>query len=429
MMFNPPDLASCEIRVNFAGNVALSKQRGGRVFGFSVYLYDMSVRISRYVFDFVTVALLALLASSEADACTSAIVSADASASGRPLLWKHRDTSTIDNKVEYVAGKNGDYSYVALFNAADKSLAEAWTGMNEVGFAVMNTASYNIKDDNVPQKKMDREGYVMTIALRSCRSVDDFEELLRSLPRPMGVEANFGVIDAAGNGAYFETNNDSYIKYDLKDAENGVLIRTNYSHSGREGEGYGYVREANAEHLICPVLEADGKISPEYLTEEVSRSFYHDVRGNDALESGERWTVDEDFIPRFKSTATIVIEGIAPVADIESVTASDIAPQYIMWTGLGYPPCAEIVPVWCHPKGVREDLRGIGPGGTSPMGNIVKKRRGEVFPPRKGGNSKYIDLQMLRNEDGTGYLQTIVPQNRETYRLISTRRDNGEIEL
>ena len=108
-------------------------------------------------------------------------------------------------------------------------------GMNEVGFAVMNTASYNIKNDKVPDRQMDREGLVMTIALRSCRTVDDFETLLGSLPRPMGVEANFGVIDSEGNGAYFETNNDSYVKFDLADAPGGVLIRTNYSHSGRGG--------------------------------------------------------------------------------------------------------------------------------------------------------------------------------------------------
>ena len=44
-----------------------------------------------------------------AEACTSAIVSAEASESGRPLLWKHRDTSTVDNKVEYVGGVDGAY--------------------------------------------------------------------------------------------------------------------------------------------------------------------------------------------------------------------------------------------------------------------------------------------------------------------------------
>ena len=131
--------------------------------------------------------------------CTSAIVSASANPSGRPVLWKHRDTSTIDNKVEYVAPEKGAFGYVALFNASDRDLREAWMGMNDAGFAVMNTASYNIKDDRVPQKKMDKEGILMTKALKTCRTVDDFARLLDSYPRPMGVEANFGVIDASGN--------------------------------------------------------------------------------------------------------------------------------------------------------------------------------------------------------------------------------------
>ena len=147
---------------------------------------------------------------------------------------ENRDTSTIDNKVEYVPGKNGDHSYVALFNAADKNLEEAWMGMNDAGFAVMNTASYNIKDDKVPNKEMDKEGFLMTHALRTCVTVDDFAKLLESLPRPMGVEANFGVIDASGNGAFFETNNHSFVRYNLSDAQNHVLVRTNYSHSGRD---------------------------------------------------------------------------------------------------------------------------------------------------------------------------------------------------
>ena len=252
------------------------------------------------------------------------------------MLWKHRDTSASDNNVEYVAPASGAHGYVALFNATDRRLEEAWTGMNDVGFAIMNTASYNIKDDNVPASKMDREGVVMTIALRSCRTVDDFAALLEKLPRPMGVEANFGVIDAEGNGAFFETNNHSFIKYDLADAEDGILIRTNYSHSGRENEGYGFIREANAEHLLRPYAKR-GELTPELLTEIVSRSFYHDMYGRDMAHAGHRWLIDQDFIPRYKSTATIVIEGCLPVEDAAGLKPFELADQYVMWTGLGYP--------------------------------------------------------------------------------------------
>lgn len=354
--------------------------------------------------------------------CTSAIVGAEANPSGRPMLWKNRDTSTIDNKVEYVAGKPGEHSYVGLFNAADVKLSEAWMGMNDAGFAVMNTASYNIKDDKVPAKKMDKEGFVMAKALKNCVTVDDFEQLLKTLPRPMGVEANFGVIDAYGNGAYFETNNHSYVKYDLKDAPDHLIVRTNYSHSGRPNEGYGFVREANACHLLAPYAKK-GEITPELFTENLSRSFWHDMKQRDYSEGQDKWVIDQDFIPRFKSTATVVIEGCKPLQPGEKPDEDFITRQYIMWTGLGYPPCSEIVPVRCLPDGVRSDLRGIGPKGHSEMGDKVKARRAEVFPITKGNGEKYIDMEKLFNDKGTGYVQTLVPKNLEVYRTTREQRD------
>lgn len=363
-----------------------------------------------------------LLPSMESGACTSAIVSAEVNPYGRPILWKHRDTSTIDNKVEYVAARPGELSYVALFNAGDKYLKEAWMGMNEAGFAVMNTASYNIKDDKVSAKKMDKEGYVMTKALKTCRTVDDFARLLETLPRPMGVEANFGVIDATGNGAYFETNNHSYRRFDLKDAENGVLVRTNYSHSGRPDEGFGFVREANACHLLDPYVRTKS-VTPEVLTEELSRSFYHDMNKRDYSSAGERWVIDQDFIPRYKSTATIAIEGCRPVSSVSEVTPEMVKREYVMWTGLGYPPCAEIRAVTCDKEGVDKDLRGSLPNGHSPLADKAKKMRDEVFPIHKGNGDKYIDMEKLFREDGTGYVQKLKQLNVENFKKGRENRD------
>ena len=363
-----------------------------------------------------------LLPPMERGDCTSAIISAEVNPYGRPILWKHRDTSTVDNKVEYVAARPGELSYVALFNAGDKYLKEAWMGMNEAGFAVMNTASYNIKDDKVSAKKMDKEGYVMTKALKTCRTVDDFARLLETLPRPMGVEANFGVIDATGNGAYFETNNHSYRRFDLKDAENGVLVRTNYSHSGRPDEGFGFVREANACHLLDPYVKTKS-VTPEVLTEELSRSFYHDMNKRDYSSAGERWVIDQDFIPRYKSTATIAIEGCRPVSSVSEVTPEMVKREYVMWTGLGYPPCAETRAVTCAPDGVDKDLRGSLPNGHSPLADKAKKMRDEVFPIHKGNGDKYIDMEKLFREDGTGYVQKLKQLNVENFKKGRENRD------
>lgn len=342
-----------------------------------------------------------------ASACTSAIIGAELNPYGRPLLWKHRDTSAIDNKVEYVSPGPEGFGYTGLFNASDKNLKECWTGFNSEGFAIMNTASYNLKDDKVPAKDMDKEGLIMAIALRKCVTVDDFAHLLDSLPRPMGVEANFGVIDATGAGAYFETNNHSYIRIDLADSPDHMLVRTNYSHCGRPGEGYGFVREANALHLLKPAAE-EHAVTPELLTETVSRSFYHDLQKQDMADGLEEgWIIDQDFIPRYKSCATIVIEGCMPSDEV----AKDAGKDYVMWTGLGYPPCADIYPVVAGPDGVDPDLRGTGPGGHSVASDRSKKRRDEVFPMHYGNGDKYIKLSTLRNPEGTGYLQTIPKQN------------------
>lgn len=359
-----------------------------------------------------------------ADACTSAIVSARLNPYGRPLLWKHRDTDTTDNKIEYVAGENGAHSYVALFNASDRELAEAWMGMNDVGFAIMNTASYNIKDDKVPQSEMDKEGILMTLALRTCRTIEDFQNLLDQYPRPMGVEANFGVIDASGEGAFFETNNHSYTVYWLSDSPDGIIIRTNYSHSGRENEGYGFIREQAAEEILKPYVESRN-VTPELLTENVSRNFYHALLKKDMLRSGDKWIIDQDLIPRYKSTATIVIEGCIPAPNATDEEAAQLAAEYIMWTGMGYPPCAEIQPVWCAERGVEDSLRGIGPDGHSPQCDKVKARRAEVFPIRKGNGDKYIDVERLFNEENTGYIQTLTESNLEVYRLMRQRRDRN----
>lgn len=374
----------------------------------------------KYFYIIPVVALLCV--TGESKACTSAIVSAKSSASGRPLLWKNRDTSATDNVVAYMPATHDDeLDYVALFNASDRKHQQAWIGMNSAGLAVMNTASYNLKNDNVPASKMDREGYVMAHALRHCRSVDDFAALLDNWPRPIGVEANFGVIDAEGNGAFFECNNHSYKRFNLSDTPDGVLVRTNYSHSGRPGEGYGQIRERNALHLLEPHIAARN-ITPATFTEELSCSFYHDLQGKDmSTDSALRWIVDQDYIPRYTTTATVVIEGVEP----SSIPADEDEPgrRYVMWTALGYPPCAQIVPVWCSEDGVDDGLKGIQQGGTSQLCNEAKARKKEIFSAPDGNRKRYVDLTKLFRPDGTGYLQRFREINRETYRKMRKTSD------
>lgn len=342
---------------------------------------------------------------------------------GRPLLWKNRDTSSFDNKIEYIKGDKDNFSYVALFNASDSLLSEAWMGMNEYGFAMMNTASYNLKDDDIPQKEMDKEGLIMSKALKRCKTVDDFANFLDTISKPMGVEANFGAIDAYGNGAYFETDNFNFKRFNLDDSPDHVLVRTNYSHSGRENEGFGFVREANANCLLEPYIKTKS-ITPEVFTEELSRSFYHDLFKKDFAQSEDNWIIDQDFIPRFTSTASIVIEGCEPLSYDETLDPGYITDEYVMWTALGYPPCADIIPVWCSETGVDTSLTADAETGRSRQCDLVLKRKAEVFPITKGNGNKYIYRPALVGEEGEGYLNKLAEKNKETYSQTRARSKN-----
>ena len=340
-----------------------------------------------------------------ADACTSAIVSGKLTANGRPLMWKNRDTNDLNNRVERIKGHDGLLEFVALFDARDLRDTAAWMGFNEVGFAIMNTASYNL-NGNDGVKEMDREGELMRYALERCKTVDDFEGLLKSLPKPLGVEANFGVIDAQGNGAYFETGNFKYVKFDLADAPDGILTRTNYSYSGVKDKGMGYVREKNEKTLLAPHV-ASQDITPAVFTEELSRTFYNSLIGKDYTRSGDTWIVDQDFIPRRISSASVVIEGILPGENPRLTT---------MWIALGYPPCAEVFPVWVGDDGVPVELTGTTADNHSVQCDKVNKRKAEVFPVERGNGKQYLNLSKLYNNEGTGYCQVLTLKNRQAYK-------------
>ena len=320
-------------------------------------------------------------------ACTSLVASGKATADGRPMLWKHRDTGAAHNYLERIpASVPGEFTYVGLFNQGDTLHREAWTGMNEVGFAIMNTASYNLAPDTA--KVADREGVVMALALRKCRTVADFANMLDSLPRPMGVQANFGVIDAAGNAAYFETWDHGYKPYYIGgEGEPTALVRTNFSVSGNDSTGMGYIRYDNAHFLLDSVVEASA-LTPEDCIDRASRSFYHSLLGHDVLNAtpNAAWAVDQDFIPRYTSTASIVIVG---VKDGENPDGT------IMQARLGYPPVAEKYTVKVND--VPADLRPLLPGDRCRACAESQERKAKAFPIRRGSGKRYVDLDYIRS--------------------------------
>lgn len=314
-------------------------------------------------------------------ACTSAIVSGRVTASGRPMIWKHRDTGTEHNFVARVEPNVDSHGFVALFNGGDSLLSEAWMGMNDAGFAIMNTASYNLMPDTAKLK--DREGIVMRRALEQCATLADFEALLGYMEKPLGVQANFGVMDASGDAAYYETDDYGFKKFSLADKPSGVIYRTNYSYSGQPDSGYGYIREANARHMLSPHIN-NADVTPETFTEEISRSYYHSLIGRDFAEGPDEWIVDQDFIPRKTSSASIVIEGLLPGETPDMMT---------MWTVIGYPPVSHVSPVTID--SVPEALQPTADGYRSTLCNEALQRKHQVFSITRGNGQHYLNIKKV----------------------------------
>lgn len=331
-------------------------------------------------------------------ACTSAIVGASAAKNGRPLLWKHRDTGTEHNFIARTPAQNGEYAHVALYNGGDSTLRDAWMGMNEAGFAIMNTASYNLAPDTTDF--IDQEGAIMKLALRKCKTLTDFETLLDTVAKPMGVQANFGVIDATGAGAYYETDDYEYVKFSLTDTDDDIIVRTNYSYTGENVDGgYGYIREENAKCQLAPYIAGD-TITPMTFTEGLSRTFYHSLIGRDFGKSGDRWIIDQDFIPRRSSSASIVVEG---------VRLGENPRLMIMWTAIGYPPCSYVVPVMVDD--VPHELQPQGEEWRSELCDSIVAKKHDVFSITRGSGKYYIDLPKVLKYSEEGHLKSMENYN------------------
>ena len=334
---------------------------------------------------------------------TSAIITGKATPDGKPLMWKHRDTGQENNRMQFFKGEK--YSFLALMNSPD-NLDEAWTGTNNVGFSVMNTASYNLTNDDVNASLMDKEGVMMFKALSVCKNLADFEKFLDKYKRPMGVEANFGVIDAEGGAAYYEVNNDSWKKIDVNNpiiAPQGYLVYTNHSYTGRKDEGMGYIRYTNAENIIKIRLAQGGEITPEWIFKDLSRSFYHSVLGldlvknNNILQEGSGWFIDQDFIPRKSSTASIVIKGVNKGEDPLNT---------VMWTILGYPPVSVAVPLFVKAGENQPSFMVKSKDSDNAlMCDMSLKLKHKIFPIRRGNGNKYMNFNLLYNPQKTGYMQ------------------------
>jgi hypothetical protein len=316
--------------------------------------------------------LLVLVAANPCRACTTAVVSGSATPDGRPLLWKNRDISTTRNEVIRIDG--GKYRLIAVVNCGSRS--SIWMGVNDAGLCIENSLS---RDLSFPEGVTGPgNGGFMLTALQSCATVGEFQKLLEATDvTGRATTANFGVIDAHGGAALFETSRKAHRMFDANDpavAPQGFVVRSNFSFTGQKLEEpptpeklkdvYAGERYLRAETLLTAARNRGeaatgtsdaGGIDARFLTLCCARDLA-DGEGNPHPGSvnGPAGQLPE-FIPtkstisRTTTVSFAVFQGVKPGEDPLLTT---------MWVGLGDPKFSVAVPCWVAAGEVSSELVG-----------------------------------------------------------------------
>lgn len=327
-------------------------------------------------------------------ACTSMILSGSVTNDGRPVMFKHQDADNLHKCIKSFQGPK--YAFRGVVNVNCDS-AEVWSGMNDVGLCIMNTASYNFREDTFACP-MDREGLVMGEILGSCGSVQEVEAYFAAQREvPLGVEANFGVIDAHGNACYFEVNNTRFVKYPV----DSYRIVTNFCVAGRDSDRMGVERLATAQTIMQEHYVKGLTFNHNDVLRLFSQQYRHEVLGvNYTSDNAPDVSVDQDFIPR-RSTATVTV--------YEGVRAGEDPNHTVLWALLGYPATGVAIPVLNNTL-VPEYLSN---------GNICEQnlqlKDTYVFPYKVSNGNKYFNLGVvLKATDGRPSLLSCAQQAQQT---------------
>jgi hypothetical protein len=370
---------------------------------------------------FVLVLVFTQWAVTKREGCTTAIIHGEAAKEGTPILWKNRDTDFLSNKVIYV--NEMPYSYIGLVNAKETSGRWVYAGLNSEGFGIMNSVAYNLPEAKNDEMK-DLEGQIMADALRTCLTVDDFESYIqKNLGEALGSWANFGVIDARGNAVIFEVHNNGYKKYDAAGTPGKYLINSNFSRSGEEGKGAGYLRFDRASFLFKQV--PGEKISHQDIFQKISRDFGHMLLDQPTLENLKNlsakkpvWVLSRDTINRTYTASVAVICGKKPGEKNSTAT---------FWILLGEPVTSISVPVWVEAK---ESPLPLHEGETAPICKQAFRIKKIIRPYPQRDKKNYMQVTFLDNQEKTGFLPLILKTEKEIFRetaqFLKSKHTTGE---
>ncbi len=310
-------------------------------------------------------------------ACTTAVVSGKATADGRPLLWKSRDTK-VTRQNEVIVFDGGKHRVLAVVNAGKRDAV--WMGVNSAGFCIENSLSRDLGDQK--EKEGFGNGGIMKVALETCGTVADFRRLLeRTDQTGRKTDANFGVIDAGGGAAIFETGPKNFRMFDANDpavAPEGYIVRSNFATIARSipptpdpalvAGTYSGERYARA----CDLL--DDRLGPKLTVGYVLRHLCRDLADDDGRPfagtingpAGELPAMVDtsDTISRTTTVSAAVFHGVQPGENPLLTT---------MWVTLGDPKFSITVPCWVNVQELTEALSGKHGGAICSIANTLRE--------------------------------------------------------
>ncbi len=316
-------------------------------------------RIYRTCLTCCLIILMTVFVCAPTRACTTAVISGKATKDGRPLLWKNRDFSIIDN--ELATFQSDQFHGVAVFNKGSRK--SIWMGVNNAGLCIENSLS---KDLSVNDAKGLGNGSFMLKALKTCATAEDVVALLKKTDiEGRSTNANFGIIDAHGAALLVESGATSHRVFDANDplvAPQGIIVRSNFSMTGQSlntcdlekiSTLYSSDRYLRAHALL---MDQDAvSITAEFLLRNCAKDMADDD-GNPfpgSVNSPEG--VLPDFIPtdstisRSSTVSAVVFQGVLPGENPELTT---------MWTMLGDPKFSIAVPAWPMQTKTASELSG-----------------------------------------------------------------------
>ncbi|MEW4565472.1 peptidase C45 [Bremerella sp. JC770] len=324
------------------------------------------------------------VAGESAHACTTAVISGRATVDGRPLLWKNRDTRvTRHNEVIRLAG--GELEAIAVVNAGKKDAV--WMGVNEAGFCIENSLTRDLATSG--KKSGPGNGGLMKLALETCKTVGDFRVLLEKTDKTgRRTIANFGVIDAQGGAALFETGPKKHVMFDANDPEvapDGIVVRSNFSTAIR-----GLPAEPDTAQLTdvfsqgryrraCTLLNSpdQSKIDIGYVLRACTRDLMDTnleaIPGSINANAGvlPECIVTSDTISRAITVSATVFHGVRAGEDPRLTT---------MWTMLGEPIFTLAVPCWVASEEISPELAG---DRGAPLGELSNSLRDWNYLPEE----------------------------------------------